>query len=94
MRAITCMPRFLAAAQQSPKKSRSAEELALPVVRHLGLVKRQNAGDADQHGVHLQAGPVVGPFLDIQHGWIVLGHIGLADPADSPLPRRRRFGGE
>ena len=71
-----------------------AEKLAFPVVRHLGLVKRKNAGDADQHGVHLQAGPVVRPLLHVEHRGIVFGHIGLADPADFSLPGHTRLGGE
>ena len=40
-----------------------AEKLAFAVKRDLGLVERQDAGDADQHGVHFEAGPVVGPLL-------------------------------
>ena len=72
----------------------SAEELALPVVRHLGLVERQNAGDADHHGVDLEAGPVVRPLLDVEHRGVVLGHVGLAEPADFPLPGNGGIGGE
>ena len=68
------------------------EELALPVEWHLGLIKRQDPGDAHQNGIHLQAGPVVRPLLDIQDGWVVLGHVGLADAADLPLPWHRRRG--
>ena len=71
-----------------------AEEFALPVERHLGLIEGQDAGDADQHGIDLEAGPVVGPLLDVEHGGVVLGHVGLADAADLPLPGNRRFGGE
>jgi hypothetical protein len=52
-----------------------AQELALAVERHLGLVERQYSGDAHHHGVHLQAGPVVRPLLDVQHDGVVLGHI-------------------
>ncbi len=64
-----------------------AEKLAFPVKRHLRLVKRQNAGDAHQHGVHLQAGPVVRPLRNVEHRGVMFGHIGLADPPDPPLPR-------
>ncbi len=71
-----------------------AEELALAMVRHLRLVKRKNAGDADKHGVDFQAGPVIRPLLDVEHRGIVLGHIGLADPVDFPLPGHRRLGGK
>ena len=87
MRAMTCMPRFLAAAQQSPKKSRSPRILAFPVERHLGLVERQDAGDADQHGVDLQAGPVVGPLLDVEDRGVVLGHVELPDAPHLSRPR-------
>src|ERR1035437_8881986 len=93
MRAITCMPRFLGRAELSQKKA-VAEELAFSVVRHLRLVKRQNAGDAHHHGVNLQAGPVVRPLLDVEHRRVVFGHIGLAEPADFPLPGNSRLGGE
>jgi len=64
MRAITRSPRFLAAAQQSPKKS-APQELALPVERHFGLIESQYPGDAHQDGVHFQAGPIVRPLLDV-----------------------------
>ena len=72
----------------------TAEELAFPVVRHLGLVKRKNAGDTHHHGVDLQAGPVVRPLLHVEHRGIVLGHIGLAEPADLTLPGDDRICGE
>ncbi len=64
-----------------------AEELAFPVERHLGLVERQDAGDAHQHGVDLQAGPVVGPRFDVEHRRVVLGHVELADTAHLSRPR-------
>ncbi|MGO9896724.1 MAG: hypothetical protein ACLPX8_21190, partial [Bryobacteraceae bacterium] len=71
-----------------------AEKLAFAVVRHFGLVKSKNAGDAHHDGIHLQAGPVIRPLLDIEHGGIVFGHIGLAEPADFPLPGHGRVGGK
>ena len=71
-----------------------AEEFAFAVERHLRLVERQNAGDADHHGVDLQAGPVVRPLLHVEHRGIVLRHIGLSEAADLPLPGDRRLGGE
>ena len=71
-----------------------AEKLAFPVVRHLRLVERQNAGDAHHHGVDLQTGPVVRPLLHVEHRRIVLRHVGLAEPPDLPLPGHNRVGGQ
>ena len=34
----------------------------------------------------------VRPLLNVEHRGIVFGHIGLADPADFPLPGQRRLG--
>jgi hypothetical protein len=69
------------------------QELALPVERHLRLIKSQYPGDAHHDGIHFQAGPVVRPLLDVQHDGIVFGHIGLAETADLPLPRNLGVGG-
>ncbi len=71
-----------------------AQKLAFPVVGDFGLIKRQNAGDTHQHGVHLQAGPVIRPLLHVEHHGVVFGHVGLAKPADFPLPRDGRIRGE
>ena len=71
-----------------------AEKFALAVERHLGLVECQNSGDADHHGIHFEAGPVIGPLFDIEHRRVMLGHIGLADAADSMLPGDGSVGSE
>jgi hypothetical protein len=63
-----------------------AEELALLVEGHFGLIEGENAGYAYQHDVDLQAGPVVRPLFDVQRDRVVLGHIQLADAANGPLP--------
>ena len=67
-----------------------AEVLAFPVERHLGLVERQDAGDAHHHGIHLQAGPVVRPLLDVEHDRVVFGHVDLAERGGSCAARGRR----
>src|SRR5262249_41656692 len=62
------------------------EELALAMKGHLGLIERQNSRDAYHHCVDLQAGPVAGPLLAVEARRIVLGHVGLAEAPDRPLP--------
>src|SRR5439155_21754071 len=63
-----------------------AEEFDLPMERHLGLVEGHDAGDADHYGIDLETGPVVGPFLDVEHDGIVLRHVQLPEAPDLPLP--------
>ncbi len=63
-----------------------AEKLAFAMEWHFGLVKSEYAGDAHHRGVHFQAGPVIGPLLDVQHHGIVLRHIELAQTANLSLP--------
>ena len=52
-----------------------AQEFAFPMEGHFGLIESQDSGDAHQSGIHFQAGPVIGPFLNVQHDRIVLGHV-------------------
>ena len=86
MRATTRIPRFLAAATHSPKKSRSLQEFSVAMELHLGWIEGENAGDADEDNVRFGGVPVVGPLFHVHHGGIVLGHVGLAHAANSLLP--------
>ena len=63
-----------------------AEVFAFAVEGDAGLVEGEDAGDADEDGIDFEAGPVVGPLFDVEHGGVVLGHVGLADAADFALP--------
>ena len=94
MRAITCMPRFFAAAQQSPEEIARAQIFAFAVKRDFGLIEGENPRDADEDGVHFEAAPVIGPLLDIEFDRIVLGHVQLPDAANTALPRNIRRGAE
>jgi hypothetical protein len=67
-----------------------AQILSLTVERHLGLIEREDAGDAHQDHVHLQAGPVVRPLFDIERRRIVFRHVQLAQAANLAGPERFR----
>ena len=47
-----------------------------------------------QHGVDLEAGPIVRPLLHIQDRGIVFGHVGLAHSPKLSLPGNGRIGRE
>ena len=72
-----------------PEKVALAEELAAAVEGTLRGVKRQDARHADEHGVDLQAGPVVSPGLHIEFEGIALVEIKLPDAVNALVPGRR-----
>ncbi len=82
---------FLGRGGAGAKKIPVAEELASPVKGYLGRIKSQDAGHADQHGVHLEARPVISPRLDIELDRIALVEVELSDPPDPLVPAHGRL---
>ena len=68
------------------KEIAPVQVLSVTMELHLRRVIRQNSGDADKDNVGLGAMPVVGPFLDVHDGGIVLCHVALTNAADPLLP--------
>src|SRR5690242_5192695 len=54
-------------------------------------VIRQNTGDANLDGIHLQTRPVVCPFLHIHLDRVRFGHVDLPDPSKLLMPVLRWF---
>ncbi len=62
------------------------EKFAAAEVRHVGWIVGDDAGDADEDDVDLEALPVVGPLFHVQLNGVVLGHVELAHAANRLLP--------
>jgi hypothetical protein len=62
------------------------EEFSMAMERHPGGIEGEDAGDTDKDDVRAGGMPIIGPLLDVHHGGVVLGHVGLADAANPLLP--------
>src|ERR1700677_4186167 len=79
---------FLGGGDQFSGEITPVEELALPVERNLGGIKRNDAGDRSKNHIALEAGPIVSPFLDVEDsgGRVMLRAVDLPGAADLLMP--------